>query len=285
MSGDGLTDLVRIRNGEVCYWPNLGYGQFGAKVAMDGAPLFDRADLFDGRRIRLADIDGSGTSDILYVANGEVALYFNQSGNGWGVAKLLTHFPAVESVSSAEALDLLANGTACLVWSSPLSASAQTPLRYIDLMGGEKPHLLVRVVNNLGAETRVRYAPSTRFYVQDKLAGTPWATRLPFPVQVVEQVETYDWVSRNLYTTCYAYHHGYYDGVEREFRGFGHVEQWDCQDFATIENQTAFPSPVNVNAASDVPPVTTKTWFRTGVYFGDNCVSKILPGNITSNRA
>lgn len=29
MCGDGLTDLVRIRNGEVCYWPNLGYGQFG----------------------------------------------------------------------------------------------------------------------------------------------------------------------------------------------------------------------------------------------------------------
>ncbi|HWR25414.1 MAG TPA: hypothetical protein VN278_04175, partial [Methanosarcina sp.] len=31
MSGDGLTDLVRVRNGEVCYWPNLGYCRFGAK--------------------------------------------------------------------------------------------------------------------------------------------------------------------------------------------------------------------------------------------------------------
>ena len=61
MSGDGLTDLVRIRNGEVCYWPNLGYGRFGAKVTMDNAPWFDAPDLFDQRRIRLADIDGSGT--------------------------------------------------------------------------------------------------------------------------------------------------------------------------------------------------------------------------------
>ncbi len=34
LSGDGLTDLARIRNGEVCYWPNLGYGRFGAKVMM-----------------------------------------------------------------------------------------------------------------------------------------------------------------------------------------------------------------------------------------------------------
>ena len=32
MSGDGLSDLVRVRNGEVCYWPNLGYGRFGARV-------------------------------------------------------------------------------------------------------------------------------------------------------------------------------------------------------------------------------------------------------------
>jgi hypothetical protein len=41
MSGDGLTDLVHLRNGEVIYWPNLGYGRFGAKVAMDNAPWFD----------------------------------------------------------------------------------------------------------------------------------------------------------------------------------------------------------------------------------------------------
>ena len=57
--GDGLTDLVRIRNGEVCYWPNLGYGRFGAKVTMDNAPWFDHPDQFDQQRIRLADIDGS----------------------------------------------------------------------------------------------------------------------------------------------------------------------------------------------------------------------------------
>ncbi len=35
MCGDGLPDLVRIRNGEVCYGPNLGYGRFGAKVTMN----------------------------------------------------------------------------------------------------------------------------------------------------------------------------------------------------------------------------------------------------------
>ena len=40
MSGDGLTDLLRIRNGDVVYWPNTGYGTFGAKVTMCTSPWF-----------------------------------------------------------------------------------------------------------------------------------------------------------------------------------------------------------------------------------------------------
>ena len=98
-------------------------------------------------------------------------------------------------------------------------------------MGGQKPHLMTGARNNLGAETRVSYAPSTRFYVADETAGTPWVTRLPFPVQVVERVETIDWIGRNRLVTRYAYHHGYFDGYEREFRGFGMVEQWDTEEF------------------------------------------------------
>ncbi|HEY2251463.1 MAG TPA: SpvB/TcaC N-terminal domain-containing protein, partial [Planctomycetaceae bacterium] len=83
MSGDGLADLVRIANGEVCYWPNLGYGRFGARVTMDDSPWFDHPEAFEPRRIRLADIDGSGVTDIIYLAHDGVRLYFNQSGNSW----------------------------------------------------------------------------------------------------------------------------------------------------------------------------------------------------------
>ena len=68
-------------------------------------------------------------------------------------------------------------------------------------------------------------------------------TRLPFPVHVVERIETYDFVSRNLFVTRYAYHHGYYDGVEREFRGFGRVDQWDTEEFATLTSSPGMPDP------------------------------------------
>ena len=139
MSGDGLTDLVRIRNGEVCYWPNLGYARFGAKVTMDRAPWFDAPDMFDQRRIRLADIDGSGLVDILYLTGKGVHLYFNQSGNAWSERRTVTTFPRIDNLSTVSTLDLLGNGTACLVWSSPLPGDTRNAIRYIDLMGGQKP--------------------------------------------------------------------------------------------------------------------------------------------------
>ncbi len=278
LSGDGLTDLVRIRNGEVCYWPNVGYGRFGAKVTMDHAPRFDNPDQFDHKRIRLADIDGSGTTDIIYLHRDGVRLYFNQSGNSWSEPQALRAFPRADDLASIVPADLRGNGTACLVWSSPLPGDARRQMRYVDLMGGQKPHLLVKTINNLGAETRVQYAPSTKFYLQDKRDGNPWITRLPFPVHVVERVETYDHISRNRFVTRHAYHHGYFDGEEREFRGFGMVEQWDTEELAALTGDGTLPAATNVDAASHVPPVHTKTWFHTGAYLGRDHVSDFFAG-------
>jgi RHS repeat-associated protein len=273
LSGDGLTDLVRIRNGEVCYWPNLGYGRFGAKVTMDGSPRFDAPDQFDQQRIRLADIDGSGVTDIIYFGRNGVDLYFNQSGNSWSEARKLDIFPGVDDSASVTVADLRGDGTACLVWSSPLPGAAPRPMRYVELMK-QKPHLMIGTRNNLGAETRVEYAASTKFYLADKAAGNPWMTRLPFPVHVVERVETLDRISCNRFVTRYAYHHGYFDGVEREFRGFGTVEQLDTEEFAALNLNENFPDATNIDAASHVPPVLTKTWFHTGAYVERRRISK-----------
>ena len=276
LSGDGLTDIVRIRNGEVCYWPNLGYGQFGAKVTMTNSPTFDNPGQFDSRRIRLADIDGSGTTDIIYLHRDGVRLYFNQSGNGWSQPHPLQVFPRIDDEVDVALLDLLGNGTACLTWSSSLEIDHGRSMRYVNLMGGQKPHLLLRSINNLGAETAVHYAPSTKFYLQDKRDGRPWITRLPFPVHVVERVETVDRVSRNRFVTSYVYHHGYFDGHEREFRGFGMVEQLDTASMPALAG-SSFPAE-NVDSASHVPPVRTKTWFHTGVFVTRDRVSDYFAG-------
>ena len=276
LTGDGLSDILRIRNGEVCYWPNRGYGRFGAKVTMDHSPWFDEPDLFDQRRIRLADTDGSGTTDILYLSHDGVRIFLNETGNGWSSARHLAGFPTIDDLAAISVSDFLGRGTACLLWSSPLPSDAGRQVRYVDLMCGHKPHLLVHTENNLGAETRIDYASSTAFYLADKVAGTPWVTRLPFPVHVVERVETYDHVSRNRFVTRYTYHHGFYDGVEREFRGFGRVDQLDTEEFAALTASGSFPVGDNVAATSNVPPVLTKTWFHTGVYLQGGRIARHL---------
>ena len=251
MSGDGLADIVRVRYDQVCYWPNLGYGRFGAKVTMGNAPVFDRPDIFDARRIHLADIDGSGNSDIIYIGPEGVSLYFNQSGNFWSKPQPLSHYPRLDSQKAISVTDLLGNGTACLVWSSSSAADVRRPMRYIDLMGGQKPHLMVHTSNNMGAESDVQYTASTKFYLQDRVDGRPWVTKLPFPVHVVDRVETRDLVSNTKLVSTYRYRHGYFDGVEREFRGFAHVEQRDVE---------------SVVGEFDLPPVVTKSWFHTGAF-------------------
>ena len=63
MSGDGLPDLVRVRNGRVEYWPSLGNGRFGDAVVMEDAPRFAPDVEFDAARLRFVDLDGSGTTD------------------------------------------------------------------------------------------------------------------------------------------------------------------------------------------------------------------------------
>jgi RHS repeat-associated protein len=254
MTGDGLADLVRVRNGEVCYWPNVGHGRFGARVTLDQSPRFDAPDQFDPKRIRFADIDGSGTSDLLYLGREGVVLYFNEAGNRLSEPRRLTSLPPVDPVSSLSVVDLLGQGTACLVWSSPLPGNETRPLVYLDLMGGRKPHVLDVVRNNLGGETRITYAPSTKFYLRDKAEGRPWLTRLAFPVQVIERIERHDHVARSKLVTRFRYHHGYFDGYEREFRGFACVEQWDAESFQ------------GGSATDDLPPVLTRTWFHTGAW-------------------
>jgi RHS repeat-associated protein len=280
MSGDGMADVVRIRAGlqgnAICYWPNLGYGRFGAKVTMDNAPLFDHPELFDPKRLLLADIDGSGSTDLIYLHSEGVRIYFNQAGNGWSEAVPLKVFPPIHSAAQFTTVDLLGNGTACLVWSSPLAGDSGRQMRYVPLMAEGKPHLLNTSINNLGAETRVQYCSSLRFYLEDKLNGKPWITRLPFPVHVVERVETIDHISRNRFVSRHAYHHGFFDGEEREFRGFGMVEQWDTEQFAALAAGNVAAD--NIASASHVPPVHTKTWFHTGVYLGGDHVSNYFAG-------
>ena len=282
MSGDGLADIVRVRNGEICYWPNLGHGKFGAKVTMKNAPRFDHPDQFNPSYLHLADVSGTGASDILYLGQNRFKAWLNLSGNAWSEAQEIDPFPTTELPNQLSVIDLLGNGTACIVWSSPLPQYASAPMRYVDLMGGKKPYILSGYQNNLGQETKLEYRSSAHYYLQDKKEGKPWVTKLPFPVQCLSKVEVRDRVSDLFFVNEYRYHHGYYDHAEREFRGFGMVEQLDTQTFANFRKSGA------ANIVSEPlhqPPVLTKTWFHTGAFIGKESILRQFEREYYRNTA
>lgn len=269
MSGDGLVDIARIMNGQVCYWPNMGRGRFGSKVDMDNAPVFDSDDGFSQSSILLAEFDGFGTTDIFYLGvDGVTKLFYNQSGNGWSPPQWLSALiPRYDSETEVASIDLLGTGTTCLVWSSrsiALDGSISRSLQYIDLMDGIKPHLLSTWKNNRGLETILTYRSSTAYYIKDMKEGRQWATTLPFPVHCVDSVQKYDEVSKNLTISRYRYHHGYYDGIEREFCGFGMAEKWDTEDFNFLKKIGDIANLSNHHPATYVAPVHSKNWFHIG---------------------
>jgi RHS repeat-associated protein len=85
-------------------------------------------------------------------------------------------------------------------------------------------------------------------------------------VHVVARAEVLDAVSGGKRTTEYAYHHGYWDGEEREFHGFGRVDTRDTESFADhnasgLHGDRSF-TPVPERSFS--PPVERRTWFHPG---------------------
>lgn len=269
MTGDGLADIVEIRNGNVSYWPNTGHGTFGCRIIMGNAPLMAAGDLFSPQRVRLADITGSGTTDLLYVRpEGGVVAYYNRSGNDWNDGDVIAELQLLDRASAVDILDLGGQGLTSLCWVSDLyrggggddvgSTSGLSTVYYMNLSGQQRPGLLEKWSNGTGLETTFTYKSSFSFYSEAAAQGTPWTTKLPLPVLCVSQTVMVDKVTQTSFTARYSYHNGYYDYTEKIFRGFQMVETWDAEEFGSV---TASPF--------QRPPVLTRDWFYIGVRLVD----------------
>lgn len=264
--GDGLQHRVRIRAGNVELWPNLGHGRFGGRIAFDNAPLFGGT--LDVSRLHFADIDGSGTLDLIYAYPDRVEIYFNHSGNSFSDPVTLPLPRHYDDLSSINWMDVRGNGTTCLVMSR---LHPEVRHDYFDFCRHQKPYLLHHTDNGMGVRTHINYGSSVQQYLADKRQGRPWPTRLFFPVHVVESVETLEYFNQSRNLQRFAYHDGYYDPIEREFRGFGFVESWDTDHYEPFTQACTLAEwPVTApDAALHVPPTYTKTWFHTGAFEED----------------
>jgi len=277
MSGDGLVDVVRVTRRGVRYWPNLGYGRFGPCIEMAAPPELSDDATLNPDHVRLADVNGNGLSDILLLGAGCVTLWENQSGNSFGPPQRLEGvLPDTVSASAVAVSDVLGQGTACLSWTGQASGLAQGQRLYVDLYEGVKAGLLERVENGFGGMTELSYRPSSTYAREAARAGLPWATRLHFPVHCLASTRITDAVTGHVFTSSYAYHHGYYDPDDREFRGFARVDQYDSESIVeTGEGDTprAFFQPTSLK----------KTWFHTGARLGNRPLEEALAAEFYSH--
>ena len=263
MNGDGLLDIVLVHDGSVSYWPNYGHGRWGKKHRMADSPRLPHE--YDPSRLYLGDVDGDGAADLVLIGADEVRLWLNQSGNGWSDGIEIDGTPPVATRDAVRLVDLYGQGISGVFW-GPVSDGSDRRAHFLDFTGGTKPYLLDETQNNMGATTRIEYEPSTRFSTAAAVSGEPWKTSLPTPTWVVSQLEAIDRISRSRQTSVFEYRHGYWDGVEREFRGFGMVEQRDTEQFETFTDGVELDG--TAVALSDPeqfsPPRVTRTWFHQG---------------------
>ncbi|PRP68766.1 hypothetical protein BUE93_20550 [Chromobacterium amazonense] len=248
--GSGHQHLLAVSHDGIWCWPNLGRGRFGRRLPL--AKLGLDATSFHPQRVFLADIDGSGASDLIYALDDALLIYFNRSGNGFS-DPLRLPLPAgvrFDTFCQLNLADVQGQGNSSLILSVPHPQMRHWRYDFSQ----HKPYLLCGANNNMGRDQEWSYRSSAQFWLDDKATGLASASHLPFPIHVVEQVATEDEISGNRLVQRYRYHHGVYDGEEREFRGFGLVEAEDTSEGASATG----------SSQTFTPPVFTRTWYHTG---------------------
>lgn len=249
--GTGQQHLIRIRHNEIRFWPNLGRGHFGKGQLFAELPFDDYA-TFDAGRIRLADLDGSGASDVLYLQTDDIQVFMNRGGNGLDTpfSQKWPDGVRYDRFCQVSLADLQGLGCASLV----LTVPHMTP-RHWHLSFAEKPYLLNQTNNHMGGLGKVTYRSSAQEWLDEKhalrAADKPAISYLPFPVHVVVKQTQEDSITSTTLTQLFQYRQGFYDPREREFRGFGLVLQTDSE------------TPPN-RQESFTAPVLSKTWYHTG---------------------
>ncbi|MBP2170905.1 hypothetical protein J2125_004097 [Erwinia toletana] len=253
MAGSGQQQLVEIRQEGVRYWPNLGHGRFGQPIAMPGFTVSD----FNPDQLYLADIDGTGTTDLIYLRSDQLQIWRNQCGNRFA-APFTVRLPAgvrYDRTCYLYLADLQGLGVASLL----LTVPHPTPRHWLCNLSTAKSGLLSGMNNNMGARHRFFYRSSAQFWLDEKAAAQATSVPipscyLPFAVHCLQRVEVQDEITGNLLVSSIRYRHGAWDRKARELRGFGWVEVSDTDTVAAA------------GSAKEISmPAVQRSWYATGL--------------------
>ncbi len=238
MNGDGLMDAVQVFSGNLRYKKYLGYGKWSDWINVN---IKNQSGKLPARP-QFDDINGDGLSDMVAFLGNTVQYFVNRDGENFDEGKSITSFKGVDIPDSTKAIvritDINGNGSRDIVW---ITNTGQ--ISYLELFS-ERPNLLREISNGIGQRINVTYGSSVYHYIRDKNCDPQkdkacqgeWKNKLPMPFTVVNTITT--WASRTKNPGTQAtptsderpqiqrvyYHHGFYDGVEKQFRGFRHAE-------------------------------------------------------------
>ncbi len=286
INGDGLMDLVDLKSGDIAYWPNRGYGQWGVgeaaceagdyadglEVEVYNSPRFSNP---DNEGVSIADLNGDGLADIFQIRFDAVDIWFNRGDNSFTDRYIVEDTPPTNSgyYGQVRLADINGSGTVDIVWANAGGYQYLDLAGYyreLDFNGGLPTGLLERVENGLGGTTLIEYAPSTEYMVDARERGDEWETTAPMPLTVVRKVTSTDNLDAiggpaGIYTQEYVYRNPFYDGHEAEFKGFGEGETWDRErdldGDGNMDPEICTPQAI----ARGEAPVVTKQWYHRGV--------------------
>lgn len=267
INGDGLQDFVVFKGpGEIWYFPGRGVtlssetpeglqgwdrtvrnwpddisGSQGSWLtnAPDTADEQTFSDLDTFRQLQLIDVNGDGLSDLVHIGNNYLKIWLNYGGQFFSdePIEIASNIPDLGQSVQTRAADMNANGTVDIVWNRQSgfaeSGFPNASWIYLDFSPEERPNLLKTIDNGIGLVTTISYKPA----IQDRIAqrGTgddwqtkDWAYKLPIAVNVLAETQVFD--GSQTYTTRFHYKDGFYDGVEKEFRGFETAIQTEVGD-------------------------------------------------------
>ncbi len=206
-NGDGLPDLLKVHrlSCRVSVHYSLGTGDFAPGIETDL-----RGPAIDAGRIRVADVNGDGRSDIVLDTFNSNSVSCHLATHGG------TFLPAAHS--------FLPGGPPLKGFLVPVNAdgSGGADLTLRDSYGGfttllsapEDPDLLIGFENGFGGTIRIRYGTSAE-------NEHPY---LPFPRTTIAAIETSDGNGLT-FAQEYDYSGGWYDRERGEFRGFARMEE------------------------------------------------------------
>lgn len=246
LNGDRVPDIAQIRPNGVLVTPGLGYGRFAPRTTI-ALPDYVLSSTQVGQA-KLTDLNGDGLADLVIerAAPGECWYWINLGNYTFTTRKVITDLPTTLGVNAVVRwADVNGNGTTDLVYADQTSVPRIQSVDLGELLGtGAHPNTLVAISNGLGRVTLISYQPSTYFALADAAVAQPWTNLMPLSVSVVSSVTNLDSLGHS-YASLFRYHQGYYDPVEKQFRGFGETEQVDVGD-------------------STAPTLVTRSYFDTG---------------------